>query len=174
MILTSWRHIINGSAKSTNESKTYGDNSYRDIRYFPVWYWQVEHKASRVVLSIHMNTLCQPITGNHWFCLSCPNFRPKDSIFYREVTIKPNKTQFPRKVFEGCGCSQWHEISVFAWAVPTLWQKTQILLAGSQWNAINPTSLRKSWRIPDPQDFPIQFGFIAFYWDLSSKNWVFC
>ena len=28
--------------------------------------------------------------------------------------------------------------------------------------------------MPDPQDFPRELGFIAFYWDLSSKNWVFC
>ena len=112
---------VNGGAKPTKKSKTYGDNSYKDICYFPVWYWQVEHKSSRVVLSMHMNTLSQPITGNHWFCLSCPNFQPKDSIFTWEVPIKPNKTQFPRKVFEGCGCLQWHQISVFVWAVPTFW-----------------------------------------------------
>ena len=167
MILTSWRHIIHGSAKSTKKSKTYGDNSYKDICYFPVWYWQVEHKSSRVVLSMHMNTLCQPITGNHWFCLSCPNFQPKDSIFTWEVPIKPNKTQFPRKVFEGCGSLQWHEISVLLELSQVFGKRPNFWLRGPNKTKFSDKVLQL-WSLPR---LCLQIGF---YWDLSSENWVFC
>ena len=130
---------------------------------------------------MHMNTLSQPITGNHWFCLSCPKFQPKDSILAWEVQIKPNSLgkswRAPWRPVAGnhqflLSCPNFlAKDSIFDWEVPIKPNKTQF-----SETVLEDSMPSRSWK-PSfwiLQDFLRELGFTAFYWDLSSKNWVFC
>ena len=62
----------------------------------------------------------------------------------------------------------------FAEAVPSFWQKPQILLGRSQKNAKKTKSQRKSLRVSGAsQDFLWDLGFFEFFGD-PNKIWGFC